>query len=295
MRNLSDEHIKAYQEKGCLKKLFDIIKEDLDLSFEIRKDNEVMVYYRKGKVLTVKYTDENNYAIKPLDCNYYKNSIKEDDATAITSFDAAHLAYTLSHTNELRTYFRQAKNLVHKHKIGLEFGVQQNIALGNRSFDKRFLVVDMEWQFSQEDIKKEDRIVKTRIDLIVVDTQTNEKGANDIYLAELKVGTGATEGKSGIKDHIERTKKITDKTEMCKTIKNDIENIIDIKSKLGLIDGEKKELNLSSEPKMMIILAYRGDEERERLKQQADIAIKKAQEIGMYEPLIKFFDLQMTI
>lgn len=288
MRNLSDEHIKAYQEKGCLKKLFDIIKEDFDLSFEIRKDNEVMVYYRKGKVLTVKYTDENNYTIKPLDCNYYKNSIKEDDATAITSFDAAHLAHTLSHTNELRTYFRQAKNLVHKHKIGLEFGVQQNIALGNRSFDKRFLVVDMEWQFSQEDIKKEDRIVKTRIDLIVVDTQTNEKGANDIYLAELKVGTGATEGKSGIEDHIERTKKITDKTEVCKTLKNDIENIIDIKSKLGLIDGEKKELNLSSEPKIMIILAYRGDEERERLKQQADIAIKKAQEIGMYEPLIKF-------
>lgn len=275
--------------------MFDVIKEDPELSFEIRKDNEVMVYYRKGKVLSVKYESKDNYTIKPLDCNYCKNSTNEEQAMLITSFDATHVEYTLSHTNELRTYFRHAKKLVHKHKMGVEFSVQQNIALGNRSFDKRFLVVDMEWQFSQEKVKEEKRIPKTRIDLIVVDTQTNQEGTNDIYLAELKVGTDATEGKSGIEDHIEKTKEITNLTEACKTLKSDVERIIDIKSRLGLIVGEKKKLNLSAKPKMMIILAFRGDEEKVRLEEQADIATKRAKEIGMCEPLIKYFDLRMTL
>lgn len=57
MRIITPKHIEAYQ-KGCLKKLFDVVKEDPELSFEIRKDNEVMIYYRKGKVLTIKYTGE---------------------------------------------------------------------------------------------------------------------------------------------------------------------------------------------------------------------------------------------
>ncbi|WP_282194847.1 hypothetical protein [Alistipes ihumii] len=43
MRKITNGHIKAYK-TGCLKKLFDVIKEDPELSFEIRKDNEVMVY-----------------------------------------------------------------------------------------------------------------------------------------------------------------------------------------------------------------------------------------------------------
>ena len=28
MRTITDEHLQAYQEGGCLKKLFDVIKED---------------------------------------------------------------------------------------------------------------------------------------------------------------------------------------------------------------------------------------------------------------------------
>ena len=75
--------------------------------------------------------------------------------------------------------------------MGEEFEVQQNIALGNRSFSNRFVVVDMEWQLPQSDIKKEERIIKTRFDLVVVDTKRNERGENDVYLGELKVGMGS--------------------------------------------------------------------------------------------------------
>ena len=45
-RNISANHLKAYKE-GCFKQLFSAIKEDPELSFEVRLDNEVMVYYHK--------------------------------------------------------------------------------------------------------------------------------------------------------------------------------------------------------------------------------------------------------
>lgn len=204
MRAITLKHIEAYQ-KGCLKNLFDVIANDPELSFEIRKDNEVIVYYRKGKILTIKYTDKNEFQIKPLDKGYYKDVIQID------LFEPQNLAYTLKNTSYLRNYFKQAKKIIYNHKVGLEFSVQQNIALGNRNFNNRFLVVDMEWQFSQTEIKKTERVGRTRIDLIIVDTQVNEFGTNDIYLTELKVGTGSVVGKSGIIDHIKKTKAIIDK------------------------------------------------------------------------------------
>lgn len=288
MREITSKHIEAYQ-KGCLKKLFDIIINDPELSFEIRKDNEVMVYYRKGKILTIRYTNKGKFQIKPLDKQYSGSSFPTD------LFDAENLVNTLKNTSHLRKYFTQAKMFVHKHKVGLEFGVQQNIALGNRNFNNRFLVVDMEWQFSQAGINKADRIGKTRIDLIIVDTQLNEFGTNDFYLAELKVGTGAAEGKSGIVDHLRKTKAIIDKEEVCSDLRKDIESIIDIKLRLGLIEGERKVLKLSPKPKMMIILAYRGKQEKEQLEEQARIAIEEAEKVGMCQPLIKNIDLQITL
>lgn len=45
----------------------------------------------------------------------------------------------------------------------------------------------------------------------------------------------------------------------------------------------------------MIILAYRGKHEKEQLEEQARIAIEEAKKIGMSEPLIKKYDLQITL
>lgn len=287
MRTITPEHIEAYQ-NGCLKKLFDIIKNDPELSFEIRTGNEVKVYYKKGRILTIKYKNK-DFEIEQLDKNYFK------DSTLPNPFDKKYLEDTLKHKDAIIKYLKKAKESVHKYKIGLEFSVQQNIALGNQNFDNRFLVVDMEWEFSQSGINKADRIGGTRIDLIIVDTQPNELGVNDIYLAELKAGTDATENKSGIIDHIKKTKTLIDKEEVCNDLKSDVENIIDIKLRLGLITGTKKELKLSSKPKMMIILAYRGELERKQLEDKALIAIEEAKKLGMCEPLIKYHDLQITL
>jgi len=289
MRTITDEHLQAYQEGGCLQKLFDVIKEDPALSFEIRMNNKVMIYYHKDRILTISYC-KGKPSIDTLSEKYYKNATQPS-----VSFEDGDLIQTLRDKSRLRQYFREAKRLVSSYKAGVEFEVQQNIALGNRSFSNRFVVVDMEWQLPQSDIKKEERISRTRIDLVVVDTQKNDKGENDIYLGELKVGMDATDGKSGIVDHIEKTNKLICCPKACAVLRADVERIIRQKAALGLLEGDYAGLNLSDTPRMMLILADRGSEERRALEMEGEKARERAKAEGMAVPLIVWHDEQIIL
>ena len=289
MRTITDEHLKAYQEGGCLQKLFDVIKEDPALSFEIRMNNKVMIYYHKDRILTISYC-KGKPSIDTLSEKYYK-----DATPPSVSFEDGDLIQTLRDKSQLRQYFREAKRLVGSYKAGVEFEVQQNIALGNRSFSNRFVVVDMEWQLPQSDIKKEERIIKTRFDLVVVDTKRNERGENDVYLGELKVGMGATGGKSGIVAHIEKTNEIMKSPKACAVLRADVERIIRQKVALGLLEGDYAGLNLSDTPRMMLILVCRGSEERRALKKQVEKARESAKASGMAVPLIVWPNAQIIL
>lgn len=289
MRTITDEHLQAYQEGGCLQKLFDVIKEDPELSFEIRMNNKVMIYYHKDRILTISYC-KGKPSIDTLSEKYYKNATPPS-----VSFEDGDLIQTLRDKSQLRQYFREAKLLVGSYKAGVEFEVQQNIALGNRSFSNRFVVVDMEWQLPQSDIKKEERISRTRIDLVVVDTQKNDKGENDVYLGELKVGMDATDGKSGIDAHIEKTNKLICSPKACAVLRADVERIIRQKAALGLLEGDYAGLNLSATPRMMLILAYRGNKEKKALEKQGESAKDEARELNMAEPLIVWHNALITL
>ena len=289
MRTITDEHLQAYQEGGCLQKLFDVIKEDPELSFEIRMNNKVMIYYHKDRILTISYC-KGKPSIDTLSEKYYKT-----DTPPPVSFEDGDLIQTLRDKSQLRQYFREAKRLVGSYKVGEEFEVQQNIALGNRSFSNRFVVVDMEWQLPQSDIKKEERIIKTRFDLVVVDTKRNERGENDVYLGELKVGMGATGGKSGIVAHIEKTNEIMKSPKACAVLRADVERIIRQKVALGLLEGDYAGLNLSATPRMMLILAYRGNKEKKALEKQGESAKDEARELNMAEPLIVWHNALITL
>ena len=280
MRTITDEHLQAYQEGGCLQKLFDVIKEDPALSFEIRMNNKVMIYYHKDRILTISYC-KGKPLIDTLSEKYYKTATPPS-----VSFEDGDLIQPLRDKSQLRQYFREAKLLVGSYKEGVEFEVQQNIALGNRSFSNRLVVVDLESPLPQSDIKKEERISRTRIDLVVVDMQKNDKGENDVYLGELKVGMGAIGGKSGIDDHIKKTKEIMKSPKACAVLRADVERIIRQKAALGLLEGDYAGLNLSATPRMMLILAHRGSEERQALERQVEKEQDKAKASGMAEPLI---------
>ncbi|WP_455073854.1 hypothetical protein [Prevotella jejuni] len=289
MRTITDEHLQAYQEGGCLQKLFDVIKEDPELSFEIRMNNKVMIYYHKDRILTISYC-KGKPSIDILSEKYYKNATPPS-----VSFEDGDLIQTLRDKSQLRQYFRKAKRLVGSYKEGLEFEVQQNIALGNRSFNNRFVVVDMEWQLPQSDIKEEEKISKTRFDLVVVDMKRNERGENDVYLGELKVGMGATGGKSGIVAHIKKTNEFMKSPKACDVLRADVERIIRQKAALGLLEGDYAGLNLSATPRMMLILAYRGNKEKNALKVQEKNAKDEARKQNMVEPLVIWHKALITL
>lgn len=289
MRAITDEHLQAYQEGGCLQKLFYVIKKDPELSFEIRMKNEVMIYHHKDRILTIHFS-KGKPSIDILSEKYYKNATPPS-----VSFKYDDLEETLKQTDQLRKYFKEAKRLIGSYKAGLEFEVQQNIALGNRSFNNRFVVVDMEWQLPQSDIKVEERISRTRFDLVMVDTKKNDMGKNDIYLGELKVGMGAIGGKSGIEDHVNKTEKFISNAKACAALRKDVESIIRQKAVLGLFEGDYTGLSLSDTPRMMLILAYRGNEEKEVLKKQGKFAKDKARELNMAEPLLVWHKALITL
>ncbi len=289
MRAITDEHLQAYQEGGCLQKLFYVIKKDPELSFEIRMKNEVMIYHHKDRILTIHFS-KGKPSIDILSEKYYKNATPPS-----VSFMYDDLMETLRHTDQLRKYFKEAKRLIGSYKAGLEFEVQQNIALGNRSFNNRFVVVDMEWQLPQSDIKVEERISRTRFDLVMVDTKKNDMGKNDIYLGELKVGMGAIGGKSGIEDHVNKTEKFISNAKACAALRKDVESIIRQKAVLGLFEGDYTGLSLSDTPRMMLILAYRGNEEKEVMKKQGKFAKDKARELNMAEPLLVWHKALITL
>lgn len=273
---MDEGHIKCFKE-GIFKKILEGVKEDPELSLEIRRDNETMVYYHKDKILTTRFKG-GKPSVEALDKKYYEG--KEKPKTQIEELN------NLRSLTYIREYFKEAKLFVNqwkadKNKLGEEFIYQQNIALGNQSFDDKFIVVDMEWQLSQENLEK--RIPKTRIDLVIVDTDKNSDGYNDIYLVELKVGTEATKNDSGIIDHIDKTEKIINYNIARTALVNDVRSIINAKKELGLYEGHEKVFNFSPDekPKMMLILFYRGPKEKEQLSKDEEEASAKAQELGI--------------
>lgn len=284
-RKLSQEHIDAYL-NGVFKNLFRGINEDPELSLEIRKDDEAIVYYHKGKILTTGIKNKQFY-IKMLDKQYYK----EKDAPSVNIEDLNNIKPIVS----IRKYFKEAKELVYKNKIGREFEIQQNITIGNSSFDNKYLVVDMEWEFSQAGIKSEERIPKTKIDLIMVDTKPNAEGLNDIYLAELKVGTGAINGKSGILDHTNKIYEIINNDRACNDLIEDVKNIINQKEELGLIGGKHKDFNYALRPKMMFILAYRNEIEKQVFETEFEKVKCRANELNMVEPMLILHNMMIEL
>ena len=283
-RYITPKHVEAYK-SGVYKTLFKGIKEDPELSLEIRMNNEAMVYYHKDKILTTSLDAKDNPKVTMLDSKYYAGKGKP-------SVDIENIA-NLRSLSKIRNYFKEAKRLVYFYKMGTEFAFQQNLAMGNHSFDKKYLVIDMEWQFSQIDLEK--RISRTRIDLVVIDTEKNTNGFNDIYLAELKVGTGAKDGKSGIIDHVNKTFEIIQKREACSSLIQDVTSIIANKTSLGIISGKPKEFHFAEKPKMMLISAYRGETEKKKLEIEAQNAKNRAKEIGMEEPKCLLYNAHILL
>lgn len=245
-RKLDKDFIVHFKEGGKYHKLLSAVKADHELTLEIRINSEIKVYYNKGLVLTLSRKGE-----KPLSDGYCRDSVKP-------KLDL----------NSPETYLDAAKRLIISHSRKIEFTIQQKIAAANQLSDSEYFVVDMEWQYPQGDIPEAERLYKSRIDIVAV-----ERSTNDIVLFELKQGTGALSGDSGVDGHYYKSTLLMGNNDFCRHLEQDVRNILNDKVELGLIDYEIPER--FGIVKQMFIYAYDKDAARERYERNFAFELEK--------------------
>lgn len=159
---------------GNLMQLLAYIISDPELLLEVRH-KDAFVYYRKAKVLEIK-------------------NLKVDQKYG-------NVPNTNLAVNNSQEYFNQIKDVVdtwlNNNNKRAEFDTQQNIARYNQDESDKYIILDMEYAFEQNQINKNIRIKPAVFDLLGIDKQRNT-----IVFFEVKKGMGATKGPSGIDAHI---------------------------------------------------------------------------------------------
>lgn len=214
MRKINDKLIQRLTNDD-LSPLLNYVKSDNELRLEVRRDGNAFIYYRKGKALEIKklkvdkkYGDVPNTELAVSDPKEYFFLIKK-------SID----------------------NWLINNKQRAEFDSEQNIAKCNQDKSDRYIILDMEYSFEQNQIEKSRREKRGVFDLLGIDKEENR-----IVFFEVKKGMGSTDRDSGIDAHISDFENYLfgKNAKLFRTnLIRDIKNIIDDKSKLGILDNFK--------------------------------------------------------
>lgn len=116
-----------------------------------------------------------------------------------------------------------------------EFNCQQNIASHNQEKNDKYIILDMEYNFAQNEIAAGDRVKKAGFDLLGI-----ERKSGKIVFFEVKKGLNALQNKSGIKAHIKDFEEcLYGKHSQLfrKNLFSDVNNIIYDKKQLGLLNN----------------------------------------------------------
>lgn len=229
MRKINEKLIERLT-KGNLAPLLNYIRTDNELRLEVRQKGEAFIYYRKGKALEV-------------------GSLKVDKKYG--NVPPTNLA-----VSNPPKYFEQIKQTINdwlnSKKDRAEFDTQQNIAKCNQDKDDKYIIIDMEYAFEQNQVEKNKREKKAVFDLLGIERKTGR-----IVFFEIKKGMGATKGSSGINEHIKDFDTYIN-GKNCEIFREnlfqDINNIVDDKVKLGLISNFKLSKNFTqNDPELIFV------------------------------------------
>lgn len=244
-RKLSEELLEKLAPKGEYANILNEVNKDKELSLEIR-DGKAIIYYQKGKILTL-----SNKGIELLANGYYKKKYTTDD------FKNKYPDKVIIEHPEC--YFEEVKSFVNEFGNRTEFTIQQLIASENTSIDNDYLVIDMEYQYEQKNVPKNERIDFTRVDLLAI-----EKESKDIILFELKQGTNALTGDCGVDEHIRKSNILAQNERCINAIRKDVETIINQKVILKILPEEAKSyIKKDANIKTMFIYVYTDEKEKE--------------------------------
>ena len=232
---------------GEYKEILNFVKNDPELSFQIRTNSVAMIYYKKSRVLSL-FSRRIPNLISPKYCK--ENPIPFIDI------------------KRPKTYFSDCKKYVDdfvRTKNNIEFSIQQKIATDNSSLDNPYLVVDMEYQFEQNQIVDRTKR-KTRFDLVAI-----EHSKNKIVLLEVKQGFASSSGKAGVNDHIDRFQEHFIHSEFGNSLRFDIVNIIKQKIELGILPEEIGSIVskiVDAEVEIGIVFAFNTNVEKARYSER---------------------------
>jgi len=196
--------------------ILEYVKSDDTLDMELRGDS-VIVYYRGGKLLTLK---ENPITLEPLDKDYHKGS----EPPAIVN---------------IIDYIPQAKHIIDKYVVEVknhlwEKEIQQRVVLENNysknSLDTDFFIIDIEYQ----DIGRAD-IVALRWDSTSPARKLSKNYLPKITIFEVKQGTNSIKGQSGMSSHLNDFNQLIANKEKVEDFKKDMIAVFEQKRELGLI------------------------------------------------------------
>jgi len=205
---------------GDLAPLLNYLKSEVrKLRLEVRLNGKAYIYYKKCKVLDLGLMSYN------IDDKYFEKNCKP-----INIKDKV--------INCPSQYFKETLSIVdkwlEKHRKS-EFETQQYIAFHNQEIKDKYIILDMEYNFSQSGIEEGIRVKQAGFDLLGIERLTG-----NIVFFEVKKGLGALPGTSGIKEHIvdfEECLYGRHKEIFRKNLITDIKNIVHDKKKLELLDN----------------------------------------------------------
>ena len=247
-RSFSNNRLLDKLIKGEYLQILNCVKNDDDLRFEMRIDNQAKVYYKKSLIMTL-------YPIrqpKLIATGYCNNKRLQPELFL----------------NTPEFYFESAKKLVECHKSevkkNIEFAIQQKIAKDNNSLLNQFLVIDMEYQFAQAKVKSRTND-KTRFDLLALDLKGKK-----IMLLELKQGIGSLAGNAGVDDHFRRYQEHVLHPQFQSALKEDVTGIIWSKAQLGLCEYKVSDIGFQidqAEIDYAYVFAHHSESELIKYKQ----------------------------
>jgi hypothetical protein len=218
-RKINPKLIEELKE-GDLTILLDILKKNQHIfRLESRLGGKCYVYYKKCKIL------ELGLRSAKIDSKYFeKGETLENIRELIKDSPKEYLKIT-----------KDTVDLWLERNPKDEFEAQQKIASINDEFTSDYLILDMEYNFSQKGIKKNERLKQAGFDLLGLN-----KTSGEIILFEVKKGLYALEKKAGIASHIKDFEDYLilsgNKEKYISNLVQDVKNILNDKIKLGLLD-----------------------------------------------------------
>ena len=247
--------------------LFDTIKDDKDLLFEVRKGFPI-VYYLGCKIIGIRPYYKKQLSLS-IDSKYAtlnrrrdgneKQNYDEEAKKLLDEMNKNRFDYTFWKEN-----LKNVKRIIGRYRDNVapneERKKQQRIAKANNDFDGEVIIFDTEYGVRKEPVTSS-KLCK--IDMTGV--CKNDRGKYDITVIELKVGDGAVEGTAGVGEHIKDFGIILNSRK--DDLKQSILNIFEIKKRYGIFEHCPEELVLSGEYRA-VVLAYDLDKMKKPYKEK---------------------------